>query len=232
MPILGNTTIVTGASEGIGRAVALDLAAAGAHVIAVARTEARLDELVEASEGSITAFPADLADAEERSRLAASAGDVDVLVNNAGLAWLGDVVDISVEDLQALVAINLLAPIDLTRQLLPGMIERRSGHIVNIGSILGYAATPPLVVYSATKAGIGAFTEGLRREVTGTGVDVTLITPGAVNGTDALGAAGGASDGAPLTVAFEKTGVTPERVATAVHDALCLLYTSPSPRDS
>jgi len=86
VPILGNTTIVTGASEGIGRAVALDLAGAGAHVIAVARTEARLDELVEASEGSITAFPADLADADERSRLVANAGEVDVLVNNAGLA--------------------------------------------------------------------------------------------------------------------------------------------------
>lgn len=220
MTIRGNTIIVTGASGGIGRAVALDLAAAGAHVIAVARTAERLDELVEQSDGTIIAFPADLCDAEERERLVSTTGAVDALVNNAGLAWLGDVVDIPVEDLHALVALNLLAPIDLTRRLLPGMIERRSGHIVTIGSILGYAATPPLVVYSATKAGIGAFTEGLRREVTGTGVDVTLITPGAVNGTDALGAAGGASKGAPITVAFERTGVTPERVAAGVRDAL------------
>jgi short-subunit dehydrogenase len=186
----------------------------------VARTASRLDELVESSEGSITAFPADLTEEDERDRLVRETGAVDALVNNAGLAWLGDVVDIPVDDLGALVALNLLAPMDLTRRLLPGMIERRRGHIVNIGSILGYAATPPLVVYSATKAGIGAFTDGLRREVTGTGVDVTLITPGAVNGTDALVAAGGAADGAPLRVAFERTAVTPERVAAAVHEAL------------
>ena len=220
MPILGSTVLVTGASGGIGRAVALDLAAAGAHVLAVARTESKLDELVERSDGSVTAFPADLSEQDERERLVADVGAVDVLVNNAGLAWLGDVVDIPVDDLQAVVALNLLAPIDLTRRLLPGMIERRRGHVVNIGSILGYASVPPLVVYSATKAGIGAFTEGLRREVTGTGVDVTLITPGAVNGTDAIDAAGGARDDAPLSIAFERTGVTPEKVAEAVHDAL------------
>jgi short-subunit dehydrogenase len=220
VPILDSTTIVTGASGGIGRAVALDLAAAGAHVIAVARTESKLDQLVEEADGAITAFPADLSDQHERERLVASVGPVDVLVNNAGLAWLGDVVDIPVDDLHAVVALNLLAPIDLTRRLLPGMIERRSGHVVNIGSVLGYASLPPLVVYSATKAGIGAFTDGLRREVTGTGVDVTLITPGAVNRTGAIDAAGGADDGAPLSVAFEWTGVSPERVATAVRDAL------------
>ena len=220
MPILGSTAIVTGASGGIGRAVALDLAAAGAHVVAVARTEAKLEELAEQADGRLTPFPADLCDQGERERLVADVGPVDVLVNNAGMAWLGDVVDIPVEDLQTVVALNLLAPIDLTRRLLPGMIVRRTGHVVNIGSILGYASTPPLVVYSATKAGIGAFTEGLRREITGTGVDVTLITPGAVKGTDAIDAAGGADDGAPLSVAFEWTGVSPERVAVAVHEAL------------
>lgn len=220
MAVLGSTTLVTGASEGIGRAVALDLASRGSHVIAVARTESRLDELVAEADGTITPFVADLADADDRTRLAVAHGDVDNLVNNAGVAWLGDVVDIPMEDLTALVALNLLAPMDLTRRLLPQMIARGSGHIVNIGSILGYASTPPLVVYSATKAGVGAFTEGLRREVTGTGVDVTLITPGAVNGTDALGAAGGAAEGAPLARAFEATGISPERVANAVREAL------------
>src|SRR5204863_7400198 len=106
------------------------------------------------------------------------AGTIDVLINNAGLGWHGLVEDMTPAMARQLVDINVIALIDLTQRVLPGMLERGSGHIVNMGSIAGYVGVPGEAVYSATKWAVQGFTDGLRREVQHRGVDVTLIAPG------------------------------------------------------
>lgn len=217
--VAGSTVVVTGASEGIGRAVALELARAGASVLAVARSEARLAELAAEADG-ITALPADLSEDEGRAAVAEAAGEIDALVNVAGVAWLGLVEDMPVDEVRHLFEVNVFAVFDLTARFLPAMQARRSGHVVVIGSILGNVSTPPLTVYCATKAALRGYTEGLRRELLGQGVDVTLVNPGAVTSTEVLDRAGGVADGSFVDEVFDLTGVEPELVAAAVHRAL------------
>jgi NADP-dependent 3-hydroxy acid dehydrogenase YdfG len=212
--------VVTGASEGIGHATALELAAAGACVVAAARSSERLEKLVAEADGEVVPVPVDLTTRSGRSQLLAAAGEPDALVNVAGAAKLGPVTDLGDEDLRQLIALNVLAVIELTRGVLPAMLARGSGHVVNVGSVLGYVAGPPLAVYSATKSAVQGFTDGLRREVLGRGVDVTLITPGAVQGTAVLDRAGGVAEGTPVDVLFDLTGVGPESVAVAIREVL------------
>jgi 3-hydroxy acid dehydrogenase / malonic semialdehyde reductase len=174
------TVVVTGASEGIGRATAVELAAAGAHVVAAARSSERLDELVAEAGGDVVPVAVDLTTPEGRWQLLDVAAEPAALVNVAGTAPLGPVTEGSNDDVRSLFALNVLAVIELARGVLPGMLARGSGHIVNVGSVLGYVAGPPLAVYSATKSAVEGFTDGLRREVLGRGVDVSLITPAAL----------------------------------------------------
>ena len=110
-------------------------------------------------------------------RLAASAGAVDVLVNSAGIGHYGRAED---ADATTLFAVNVLAPVELTQALLPGMRERGLGHIVNVGSIVGHVGRPNEAVYAATKAALAMFTESLREELRGSGIGVSLVTPVAV----------------------------------------------------
>ena len=219
MPISGRTALVTGASHGIGRAITVELAAAGMRVVAVARDAEALDALAEDSPG-VVPCPGDVTDDADRARAVAAAEPVDVLVNNAGTGWLGATEDMPADDVCRLFELNVLAVVDLTQRVLPGMLERRRGHIVNLGSVLGFVATPPLTVYSATKRAVEGFTEGLRREVLGRGVDVTLVTPGAVQGTEVLDRSGGVADGSVLDTAFDATGTSAEAVAAAVRRAV------------
>jgi 3-hydroxy acid dehydrogenase / malonic semialdehyde reductase len=216
----GRTVVVTGASEGIGRATALELARVGARVVAAARSEERLDELTGEATGQVVPMAVDVTMRADRARLLEAAAEPDALVNNAGMAWLGAVEEMTDADLHRLFDLNVLALIDLTREALPGMLARRRGHVVNVGSVLGYVAGPPLAVYAATKSAVQGFTDGLRRELLGRGVDVTLVTPGAVQGTAVLDRAGGASEGSPVDVGFDLTGVPPEAVAVAVREVL------------
>jgi len=218
--LASRTIVVTGASEGIGRATALEVASRGARVVAAARSVDRLDELVAQADGEVVPVAVDLTSADDRRRLLKEADEPDALVNVAGLARLGAVTEVSHDEVQELFALNVVALIQLTRSVLPAMLARGSGHIVNVGSILGYVAGPPLAVYSATKSAVQGFTDGLRREVLGRGVDVTLITPGAVQGTQVLERAGGATERSPVDVGFDRTGVAPESVATAVREVL------------
>jgi 3-hydroxy acid dehydrogenase / malonic semialdehyde reductase len=218
--LTSRTVVVTGASEGIGRATALELAARGARVVAAARSADRLDELVSEAAGEVVPVAGDLTDAGARRHLLDVADEPAALVNVAGAAKLGPVTELSDDEVRELFALNVLAVIELTRGVLPSMLARGSGHIVNVGSALGYVAGPPLAVYSATKSAVQGFTDGLRREVLGRGVDVTLITPGAVTGTAVLDRAGGAADGSPVDVLFDVTGVDPESVAVAIREVL------------
>jgi short-subunit dehydrogenase len=180
MRIRDSVVIVTGASQGIGRETAILLASKGAKVWAAARSEDKLKQLAADHEG-IEAFPCDVSDDADRAALVAAAGAVDILINNAGLGWMGLVEDMPAEQVRKLFEVNVLGLIDLTQRVLPGMIERRHGHIANVSSVAGWVAMPPLSVYSSTKFAVNGFTDGLRRELVGRGVTVALVNPGPID---------------------------------------------------
>lgn len=175
--------LVTGASSGIGRETALRLARAGASVIALGRDEAAVRAVAEKTSGSYVT--ADLSISEEVDAAAAQAlsvaGRVDVLVNNAGEGWAGVFTSMDLDVADRLVRTNLMAPIRLTRALLPGMLERGRGHVVNVASIAGHVGVREEAVYAATKAGLIAFSESLRQELAGTAVGVSVVSPGVVS---------------------------------------------------
>lgn len=176
--------LLTGASSGIGLATAEELAAQGYRLVLAARRADALHALarrLDPSGSRVIAVPTDVTDdASRRSLLQAvhdHFGQVDVLINNAGVTvekgwWWDDA------DPLRVVRVNLEAPIELTRLVLPQMQARGSGHIVNIGSVAGRAATNGM--YSASKFGLRGFSHGLRRELLGTGVHVSLVAPGFV----------------------------------------------------
>ena len=179
MNLRDRNVVVTGASTGIGRATALLLARKGANVWAAARDDKRLDDLA-AEQANIIPVHADLTVESDRAALVAACPQVDVLVNNAGIGWHGLVEDMSMDKVRELFELNVFALIELTQCVLPGMLQRRRGHIVNIGSVAGMVASPAETVYSATKFAVMGLTDGLRREVRGRGVQVTLIAPGPI----------------------------------------------------
>ena len=178
--------LVTGASRGIGRGLAERFADAGARVSLVARSEGPLAELAERLGGH--AHRADLTDAETRWELVARVeergGPLDVLVNNAGVDHTGALVDLSAEDLERVYVLNALAPAELARQALPGMIARRRGHIVNVSSLAGVAALPGMAAYSATKAALTHLTTGLRADLRGLPIGTTLVEAGLIDQTE------------------------------------------------
>jgi short-subunit dehydrogenase len=144
---------------------------------------------------------------------AGRADDVDVLVNNAGAGWAGPIDAMPAEDLERLVALNLTVPMLLTRALVPGMVRRGRGHVVNVASVVAYTGRGDEAVYAATKGGLVAFTESLRQELSGTGVHASLVTPAVIDTAffDRRGSAYDRSWPQPLP---------PERVGDAVVRAI------------
>ena len=227
MDIRGSRILVTGASSGIGAAIADDLAGHGAEVLALARHRDKLEELardvtVDAETGgSIRPTPCDLTDAADRRATLDAAGRLDAVVANAGTAWVGEFVDMTEAEIDDLLALNVTATVSLCHHVLPAMLERDRGHLVVIGSILGFAPGPPVTLYSATKAAVHAFAEGLRRELVGTGVRLTLVAPGPVKGTGALTDGGNDAEiTRTIQRSFDTFGTTAEEVAKAVRTAL------------
>jgi short-subunit dehydrogenase len=182
MELAGRHVLVTGASRGIGRGLAEGFAAAGARVALVARREAPLKELAARLGG--TAHAADLTDPVATVTLARrvedEAGPVDILVNNAGVSHIGYFLSQSGEQIEQIYQVNLLAPVRLCRELLPRMIERGSGHVVNVSSLAAVISTPGLVHYGSSKAGLSHYTAGLRQELRGLPIGVTLVELGSV----------------------------------------------------
>lgn len=170
--------LLTGASGGIGAAVAATMVRRGARLVASGRDG---DALADAQlpTGTRTII-ADLTDEAAVRRLAKEAGDLDVLINNAGVGWYGTAADMPCDDIRRLVEVNMLAPLLLTRLVLPGMVERHRGHVVFIGSVAGHLAVENEAVYSATKAAVHTYAEALRAEVGRQGIAVSTISPGAV----------------------------------------------------
>ena len=181
--------VVTGASRGIGRVIAADLARDGGRLVLAARDEAGLKgtaALVESAGARATIVPCDVSLAEDRARLAATAqtnGAVDLLVNNAGIEVCLPVIDQTDEDIERQVQVNLLGPMQLTRAFVPHMIANGRGAVVMISSVSGKAPTPYNAIYAATKYGINGFTASLRIELEGTGVTAGVVCPGFVKGT-------------------------------------------------
>jgi short-subunit dehydrogenase len=182
MELVGRRVLVTGASRGIGESIAKACAAAGGRVALVARSEGPLKEL--ASELGGAAYATDLGDADAVAglieRVEADGGPVDILINNAGIDLGGAFVEASHADLEEIYRINLLSPVHLCRQVLPGMLSRGRGHIVNISSLAGAAVFPGLVAYSSTKAGLTHFTAGLRADLKGKPIGLTVVELGPI----------------------------------------------------
>jgi len=190
MDIQGKVVIVTGASSGIGEATARQLGREGARLILAARRVDRLEalaqEIAAMNTGAETlVVQADLSRLEDIQALIKQTmdqfGRIDVLVNNAGfgrLDWLENLDPI--KDIQSQFAVNVLGVVQTTRQVLPVMIEQRSGHIINMCSMAGLVATPTYSIYAACKHAVHGFSEALRREVKPWGIDVSMIYPGGV----------------------------------------------------
>ena len=180
--------LITGASAGIGKATAWKFAQQGYRVVLAARRIARLYALadkIEAAGGEAIPIETDVTNPKHLDRMVQTAiaqyQHIDVLINNAGFGrinWLENLDP--VKDIEDQIRVNLLAVILTTRLVIPGMIERRSGHIVNLDSISGLLATPTYSIYSATKFGVRGFSEALRREVGVFGIRVSVIYPGGV----------------------------------------------------
>lgn len=179
--------IVTGASSGIGEATARAFGARGDRVVLVARREDRLRQLAASLPESLP-IPADLADTEEAFRIVEAAvaryGQIDVLVNNAGMGRYNWVDALEPEDIRAEVAVNLVAPIFMTRAAVPVMLRRGRGVVINVSSIAGLIGVPTTSVYNATKFGLRGLTEALRRELQPQGIAVCGIYPATVDGTE------------------------------------------------
>ena len=175
----GKTALVTGGSRGIGRAVAIELARAGASVVIGYRAGAEEAEAVAAETGG-RAVQADVADAEQAQRLVEEAGDLDLLVNNAGLTRDGLIARMSDEDWRVVIDTNLGGIFHTCRAVTRGMMRRRSGTIVNVSSIVGLHGNPGQTNYSASKAGIIGFTKALARELGSRGVRANVVAPGYV----------------------------------------------------
>jgi NAD(P)-dependent dehydrogenase (short-subunit alcohol dehydrogenase family) len=181
--LTNQVAIVTGASSGIGAATARELARRGARVVLAARRDDQLrdqQEAIVAAGGTARSIPTDVTDREQLSQLVKEAeaafGPVDVLVNNAGVSWATALAETAPDDLAGVLDVNLLGAMLLTLEVLPGMLERRHGALVFVGSLSGRVAMEPL--YSATKYGLRGFALSLRRQLTGTGVSVSLVSPG------------------------------------------------------
>lgn len=186
--IEGSVAVVTGASRGIGPYLALALARENATLVLAARTGADLEAVADklrAKGATVLTVVCDVAVAEDRAALVAQAiakfGRIDILVNNAGIGITTPYESQPIEEIEQILNVNLTAPMLLTKAVLPGMLERGSGFIVNIASLAAKVGTPFSSPYSASKGGLVMFTESFRSEFRKRGVSATAICPGFVS---------------------------------------------------
>lgn len=189
----GASALVTGASRGIGRAVAAQAAAKGARVGLLARNKDDLEAVRSSIGGTAAVAPADIAVRAEVDdavkRVEAELGPIDILVANAGIGAYGAFADIDVDEVEHLVQVNLLGTVYPIKAVLPGMLERGRGHIVVVSSVAGRFGSPLEAAYAATKFAQIGLAEALSVEVAGKGIGVSIVNPGVVD-TDFFAARG------------------------------------------
>jgi len=191
MEIADRRVLLTGATGGLGRAIASALAGHGGRLVLSARNAEALQELADQLPGGgHTILPADLAEPGAAEKLAAEAGDVDILVANAGLPAAGWLTDFTPEQASRALRVNLESPMLMARALFPPMIERGSGHLVFISSLAGKAASPRSSIYNATKFGLRGFALGLRTDLGPRGIGVSLVSPGFIRDAGMFAEAG------------------------------------------
>lgn len=185
IPLVGKVVIITGSSSGIGRVAAHHFAQAGSHVVLVARREKNLREVQQELAKypvETLVIPTDVSQDEDLINLVQKVmerfGRIDVLVNNAGLEHVDHIELLNPKRLRLMIEVNMYGPIRLTQLVVPIMRQQQYGHIVNVSSMSGEVPSPGMVSYAATRAGITNFTRGLRRELDGTGIEVTAVLPG------------------------------------------------------
>ncbi|MFZ1155132.1 MAG: SDR family NAD(P)-dependent oxidoreductase [Solirubrobacteraceae bacterium] len=176
MDISGSTVLLTGASGGIGQAIARELAAKGAQLILTGRRVEVLEPL--ASELEARTLVVDLSDPAEVDRLLSEMGELDILVANAALPASGKLDSFTLEQIDRAIAVNLRVPIAMAHALAPAMVGRGRGHLLFMSSLSGKAATAGSSIYNATKFGLRGFAMAMRAELHGTGVGVSAIFPG------------------------------------------------------
>ncbi|HEX5712523.1 MAG TPA: SDR family NAD(P)-dependent oxidoreductase [Solirubrobacterales bacterium] len=214
MELAGRKALLTGATGGLGRAIAATLAERGAKLLLSGRNGEALEAMAAELPGSgHLVLPSDLSQPGAAEQLAEQAGAVDVLVANAGLPATGRLPEFSAEELTGALRVNLEAPMLLARAVEGGMLERGSGHMVFISSLSGKSATPLSSVYNATKFGLRGFALGLRADLNPLGVGVSIVSPGTIREAGMY-----ADSGAPPITGLG-TG-SPQQVAAAVLKAI------------
>jgi NAD(P)-dependent dehydrogenase (short-subunit alcohol dehydrogenase family) len=213
----GSIALVTGATSGIGRAIALQLAALGAEVIVHGRSAERGEKTVQEIEnggGKARFVAADLVDADDVRRLAAEVGDVDILVNNAGIFLFGATPDTDDSAFDDQVNVNLKAPYILVQKLVPGMVARGSGTVVNVSTLAASVPARQAGIYGATKAGLELLTKLWADEFGPSGVRVNAVAPGPTQ-TPGTSVTPGLIDGLAATTTLGR-GATAEEIANVV----------------
>ncbi len=214
MDLAGKTVLLTGATGGLGRAIAKALAGRGAKLSLSGRKAEALEALAAELPGDAhRVLPADLGELGAAEKLAVAAGPVDVLVANAGLPGSGRLQELTGEQLARTLRVNLEAPMLLAQALEPSMVEKGSGHMVFISSLSGMSATPLSSIYNATKFGLRGFALGLRADLDPLGVGVSIVSPGTIR------EAGMYADSGAKPIPGLGTG-SPRQVADAVLKAI------------
>lgn len=179
MNLSGRKALLTGATGGLGRAIAQALAERGAQLTLSARNRGALEAMAAELPGSgHSVLPADLAESGAAERLAEEAAGTEILIANAGLPGAGKLDEFSAEEVKRALRVNLEAPMLLARALYPAMLEAGTGHLVFVASLAGKAASPQSSIYNATKFGLRGFALGLRADLAPRGVGVSLVSPG------------------------------------------------------
>lgn len=188
MRITGSIALVTGASSGIGRATAVELARRGATVVVTARRESELEEtaaLCRAYAPDSFAVVSDVSERAEAERPVHEAlsrlGSVDIVVNNAGISTRKPAADTTVEDIERVMAVNFFGAVYTTMAALPFMLDRAMGSVVNVGSVAGYIPNPKESAYGASKAALSLWSHGLSVDLDGSGVHVGVLSPGPID---------------------------------------------------
>ena len=211
MEISGRTVLLTGATGGLGGAIARDMSGAGAQLVLSGRRTEVLEPL--ASELGARFVTADLSEPADVDRLVTETGAIDILIANAALPGTGRLLDLSTDEIDRVLDVNLRAPIMLTRALAPGMAQRGGGHIVLISSLAGKAATPGTSMYNSSKFGLRGFALAMRQELRSSAVGVSLVSPGFISEAGMFADAG-------VKLPPGMGTVSPEHVARCVRRAI------------